>query len=208
MFDDLEPLDEQELNMSHDSTLPHISGSEMVKMLKDPGMKTIIIDCRFRYEYDGGHIAGAINFDNVYQLMRVVKRFKGIDCNIVFHCEFSMNRGPTIASLFRQKDREMNRHCYPKIDYQNVYILNGGYSRFYREYSDMCVGEYTPMRGKGVNGNMLQRCEKKMKTEIELFKRYNPLTDKRYGHSQNELSKSQPLLLLESIFEPFAIECK
>lgn len=208
LFDDQELIDEEERMVIEESTLPHISGLELINMIQDPSLLTMIIDCRFGYEYNGGHIAGATNFDNVFQLMRTVRRFKGIDCNIVFHCEFSKNRGPTIAQLFRQKDRELNKHNYPKLDYNNVYVLSGGYSRFYREHREFCIGEYLPMRNNKLGcAHLLQKCEKKMKAEIEMFKNYNSFSDKKRAHSQSELSKSQPIMLLESIFEPLALEC-
>jgi len=61
----------------------------------------IIVDCRFEYEFNGGHIKGALNFpkeddvdkyfikDNYYQ------RYGEKLC-IVFHCEFSSHRGPKL----------------------------------------------------------------------------------------------------------------
>lgn len=61
-----------------------------------------IIDCRYPYEFDGGHISGAINLHTKRQ---VYERFLGSKepCSsmsegkrhiVVFHCEFSSQRGP------------------------------------------------------------------------------------------------------------------
>ena len=61
-----------------------------------------IIDCRYPYEYDGGHIMGAINIWSKDALMeRFFKDPPQCQSNtdktrlvIVFHCEFSSKRGP------------------------------------------------------------------------------------------------------------------
>ena len=62
---------------------------------------------------------------------------------IVFHCEFSKCRGPTLAQAFREIDRDMNEH--PNLFYPFVYVLDGGYEQFYREHKDYCVGGYIRM---------------------------------------------------------------
>lgn len=70
-----------------------------------------LIDCRFEYEYQGGHIAGAININTTNA---VEEYFLGPDCRkpkptisadpckkpiIVFHCEFSQERAPTLYAV-------------------------------------------------------------------------------------------------------------
>jgi M-phase inducer tyrosine phosphatase len=64
---------------------------------------------------------------------------------IVFHCEFSHNRGPQLAGLFREIDRNMNRLCYPTLFYPHVYVLDGGYRQFFANFPALCHGGYTPM---------------------------------------------------------------
>lgn len=68
----------------------------------------LIVDCRFDYEYDFGHIKGAVNMfdcdktatkflnDRAFMLdlMRSNKA-------IVFHCEFSYERGPNMWRAVR-----------------------------------------------------------------------------------------------------------
>ena len=57
----------------------------------------MILDCRYPYEYDGGHIQGAVNtyikdaIDKLLQL-HVTKRPQ----ILIFHCEFSSQRAPTL----------------------------------------------------------------------------------------------------------------
>ena len=54
-----------------------------------------IVDCRYPYEYDGGHIKGAVNLytkDDVYSLLQKSTTEK--PQVLIFHCEFSSERGP------------------------------------------------------------------------------------------------------------------
>ncbi|KAF8309848.1 Rhodanese-like protein, partial [Clavulina sp. PMI_390] len=99
----------------------------------------VVVDCRFDYEHEGGHIPGAINLNTDEAIERAFlvpdgdgKVGKKI---IVFHCEFSVKRAPTFAKQFRSKDRAMNNAVYPRIHYPEVYILEGGYSNFYTQFS-------------------------------------------------------------------------
>lgn len=60
--------------------------------------KYVIIDCRYKYEYDGGHIRDAVH---VMDPMKLVDEFlkNPPACPeqapvLIFHCEFSSKRGP------------------------------------------------------------------------------------------------------------------
>lgn len=67
-----------------------------------------IIDCRFDYEYDGGHIPGAINMNTTAGVeefllgpgMQKPRPSTSGDGSkkivLVFHCEFSCKRAPTL----------------------------------------------------------------------------------------------------------------
>ena len=67
-----------------------------------------IIDCRFDYEYNGGHIPGAININTtsgVEDFLLGLGSTKpcpstsgdaGKKTILVFHCEFSVKRAPTL----------------------------------------------------------------------------------------------------------------
>jgi M-phase inducer tyrosine phosphatase len=104
-----------------------------------------IIDCRYAYEHEGGCIKGATNVNSPKILTESF--FEEITPNalLVFHCEFSHNRGPQLAAIFREIDRNKNRNCYPHLFYPNVFVLDGGYRQFYSLYPDKCDGGYTPM---------------------------------------------------------------
>lgn len=66
-----------------------------------------VIDCRYPYEYEGGHIQGAENLYTQEQVMESLVSCK-VDTAVVepsetpkrdilvFHCEFSSERGPKL----------------------------------------------------------------------------------------------------------------
>ncbi|KAF8424903.1 hypothetical protein EV426DRAFT_701170 [Tirmania nivea] len=107
----------------------------------------IVVDCRFDYEYQGGHVEGAIN---IYTTEALEKEFftepRTGTTLVIFHCEFSACRAPRMAMHFRNLDRQMNMHRYPALSYPDVYILEGGYSGFFSEFKTRCEPqEYVEM---------------------------------------------------------------
>ncbi|KAI1242502.1 hypothetical protein IHE44_0000030 [Lamprotornis superbus] len=61
----------------------------------------VIIDCRYPYEYEGGHIKGAINLHmeeevENFLLKKPIQPSENKRVIVVFHCEFSSERGPRI----------------------------------------------------------------------------------------------------------------
>ncbi|NWX39640.1 MPIP2 phosphatase, partial [Steatornis caripensis] len=60
----------------------------------------VVVDCRYPYEYEGGHIKGAVNLplarDAEEFLLRkpIVPSDASKRVIVVFHCEFSSERGP------------------------------------------------------------------------------------------------------------------
>ncbi|CCM06029.1 uncharacterized protein FIBRA_08274 [Fibroporia radiculosa] len=109
-----------------------------------------VIDCRFDYEYYGGHVPGAININtttgvedfllgsDVYKPTPSISGDSSRKTILVFHCEFSAKRAPTFAKHLRSKDRSVNNHVYPRIHYPEVYILEGGYNQYYQDSADRC----------------------------------------------------------------------
>ena len=58
-----------------------------------------VVDCRYPYEYNGGHIQGAENLYTHEQIQGILTGKSlpeptGKKDIIVFHCEFSSERGP------------------------------------------------------------------------------------------------------------------
>jgi M-phase inducer phosphatase 2 len=105
----------------------------------------IIIDCRYPYEYEGGHIQGAVNLHN---LDLVEENFPMFSLHsrpadtpgpaLIFHCEFSSVRGPNSYKHLRKLDREANYSFYPNLCYPNMFILEGGYKAFYATNKEFC----------------------------------------------------------------------
>ena len=119
-----------------------------------------VVDCRFGYEYEGGHIPGAINLSTVEKVVghfltpgqgrhagqplpprsqsgkadKFGNRRKHV---LVFHCEFSCKRAPTMALALRQADRAL-AHDYPNCHFPEIYILQGGYCNFFQTYANLC----------------------------------------------------------------------
>ncbi|NXR66850.1 MPIP2 phosphatase, partial [Rhadina sibilatrix] len=158
--------DDQELigDFSKPHLLPTVEG-------KDPGLKyispgtlaavltghfssfiesSIIVDCRYPYEYEGGHVKGAVNLP----LQRDVEEFLleqpivSLDASkrviVIFHCEFSVERGPKMCKFLRERDRSC--HEYPQLHYPELYVLKGGYREFFFQFPNHCEPrDYRPM---------------------------------------------------------------
>lgn len=126
--------------------------------------RVVVVDCRFEYEYEGGHIAGAINVSSKEALeKRMVEKVYEIterkSTLVVFHCEYSAYRGPLMATHLRQCDRQANIRNYPNLYYPDIAVLDGGYSHFYQAHNDRCE----PRNYVGMNDHGYQStCEKEM----------------------------------------------
>ncbi|CAC5420957.1 STG [Mytilus coruscus] len=65
---------------------------------------------------------------------------------LIFHCEFSSERGPKLCRFLRNTDRHLNGERYPHLYYPEVYILDGGYKEFYHNGKELCLPRnYIPM---------------------------------------------------------------
>lgn len=115
--------------------------------------RVIVIDCRYPYEFEGGHIKGALNLHQEDQVedyllkMPIIPSCEEKRVIIIFHCEFSSERGPRMCRFVRERDRAMNE--YPKLHYPELYILKGGYKDFFPDFKSQCEPEsYRPMEHK------------------------------------------------------------
>ncbi|XP_015425124.1 PREDICTED: M-phase inducer phosphatase 3 isoform X2 [Myotis davidii] len=129
--------------------------------------KFYIIDCRYPYEYLGGHIQGALNLfsqeelSNFFLKMPIVPLDTQKRIIIVFHCEFSSERGPRMCRSLREEDRALNQ--YPALYYPELYILKGGYRDFFPDYTVLCEPQsYCPMHHQDHKAELL-RCRSQSK---------------------------------------------
>lgn len=59
---------------------------------------------------------------------------------LIFHCEFSAQRAPTMYDNFRRADRLSNQ--YPHLHYPEMYILEKGYCNFHKN-TKKAVSDFT-----------------------------------------------------------------
>ncbi|KAG5368736.1 M-phase inducer phosphatase [Yarrowia sp. C11] len=139
----------------------------------------VVIDCRFEYEYEGGHIDGAINInskDRLEELLTDEERLLGNPCAnlerpgkrsgdarkrtlLVFHCEYSAHRGPRMAMHLRNRDRRLNMTNYPHLNFPDVVILQGGYNHFFEQFHTRC---YPPQYVEMNDSMHKSTCEREM----------------------------------------------
>lgn len=134
--------------------LKYITGDVMVAALSghfNPLVERIIvIDCRYPYEFEGGHIKGALNLHQEDQVEDFLLRDPVIPSRpdrrvvLIFHCEFSSERGPRMCRFVRKRDRALNE--YPKLHYPELYVLKDGYKDFFPRHKLLCEPQsYRPM---------------------------------------------------------------
>ncbi|KAI4601495.1 cell division cycle- protein [Pestalotiopsis sp. 9143b] len=145
-------------------TIPRISQETFLEVLdgkyEEQYTQRIVIDCRFEYEYEGGHIDGAINYNDKELLTRHLfeQPMEG-KVLLVLHCEYSAHRAPMMARHIRSEDRTINAEFYPRLSYPDVYILDGGYSEFFNEHRCRCYPQsYVEMNDE----EHIATCEREM----------------------------------------------
>ncbi|MGH0139799.1 UNVERIFIED_CONTAM: hypothetical protein FKN15_070110 [Acipenser sinensis] len=210
----------------------------------------LIIDCRYPYEYEGGHIRGSLNLHSESELLaallqdpalsRSSPRAKMLESPstqvmlqdsppmkpiltdspsatapeqespatrtalqespstpatpkesalvritvqdsssprtlLIFHCEFSSERGPRLCRFLRKIDRNLN--VYPQLFYPEIYILKGGYKEFYSQFQSLCEPcGYVLMVHKDFT-DQLRRYRRKKRSRPSLFRRRKQLLE-------------------------------
>ncbi|XP_039190021.1 M-phase inducer phosphatase 3 isoform X3 [Crotalus tigris] len=147
------------------SDLRYITADTMVALLHNQFQSLIekfyIVDCRYPYEYHGGHIKGALNSHRQDDLFERFLRKPLLPSSpqkrliLVFHCEFSSERGPKMCRYLREEDRAMNE--YPALHYPELYVLQGGYKEFFLENKELCQPQsYCPMDHQDFKAEMVK----------------------------------------------------
>jgi len=109
-----------------------------------PDVDPFVFDCRYGYEYHGGHIRGAIHALSLEDVEAVVFSQGQLALSsraaLIFHCEFSQERAPNMIARLRRSARE-HRVLLPQM-----YIMKGGYHEFFGKRPDLCEPQfYVPM---------------------------------------------------------------
>lgn len=153
-----------------------------------------IIDCRYPYEFEGGHIKGALNLYTQEQIIEELLNKNKLDGNnnenvgndkrsiLIFHCEFSSERGPKLSRFLRNHDRMSS--SYPELQYPEIYLLHGGYKDFFQENNDLCEpNSYRPMLDSAYSDEYKHFRAKSKSWTVD-------------GRSSNRFSKSRSRLVL------------
>ncbi|XP_077334242.1 M-phase inducer phosphatase 2 [Lithobates pipiens] len=132
---------------------PEMMNDVLSGKYRDRIERCVIVDCRYPYEYEGGHIKSAVNLPLEQDIEEFLMKNPIIPTSedkrviIIFHCEFSSERGPRMCRYVRKQDR--NGNDYPKLHYPELYILKGGYKDFFPSYQTQCEPQaYRPMDHK------------------------------------------------------------
>lgn len=157
-------------------SLPRISQDTMVDVLNSKYsheyQRILVVDCRFEYEYNGGHIENAVNFNDKQQLTHELFSSNAPGSTLlILHCEYSVHRAPLTAKHIRNHDRNVNAAQYPNLTYPEMYILDGGYSKFFSQHRSKCYPQnYVEMNDQRHE----QACERGMakvkQTRQKLFR--------------------------------------
>uniref|UniRef100_W5M7X4 M-phase inducer phosphatase n=1 Tax=Lepisosteus oculatus TaxID=7918 RepID=W5M7X4_LEPOC len=163
--------------------LQYVSGQTVASLLLGEYSTAVrsflIVDCRYPYEYQGGHIKGAVNLHSEAQveaallheevLSRLSPTVPSPDrpSLLIFHCEFSSERGPWLCRYLRKMDRRLN--AYPRLFYPELYVLAGGYKEFYSHFESLCEPcSYVPMLQEEFSDQM-HRYRRKRRTRPTQF---------------------------------------
>ena len=210
----LDVLEPRRLSLPHfkpqdePDALPRITQETLIEVLdgayKGKLQDVSVIDCRFEYEFDGGHINGALNFNDKDKLAgqlfdpanlpqsptrpvpaRITSNPGTGDAvsskAIIFHCEYSHHRAPRMAQYVRLRDREHNQHQYPHLTYPEMYILEGGYASFFEEQPHRCFPQaYVEMNSKG-HEEACERGMAKVRRRVKLCRAQTYACDQSLG---------------------------
>ncbi|CAF0924121.1 unnamed protein product [Brachionus calyciflorus] len=170
------------LSESRHSDLASIEPSTLVDLIngkyQDRISKFVILDARYPYEFDGGHINEAQSAFNKEEIMkklfdRPIQNVDGKQVVLIFHCEFSIERGPKLMREVRERDRSLNQDNYPNLFYPEIYLLEGGYKQFFDSNQQLCEPrQYVPMLQDDHKNDMKFFRKKSKSWEIEKRKSY------------------------------------
>lgn len=69
-----------------------------------------------------------------------------------------MQRAPNMLFSMRNLDRHINSDRYPSLFYPESYLLEGGYSKFFSEYPELCQDKYVQGTQGGEAFEQMMHC--------------------------------------------------
>ena len=148
----VEPIIRSTMDPEHN--VPMVEPHTVAHLLNQSNrFEMYIVDCRYPYEFDGGHIRGATNVYEPTEMASLLRQLqgKGTQVAIVLHCEYSTQRAPRMFRHVRNSDRKAHMADYPRLTFPHVYVLSGGYKAFVQEWPSLCTppNAYTAMHESG-----------------------------------------------------------
>lgn len=133
--------------------LPMIDGGTLCSLLANRlasgsgAPEVCVIDCRFPYEYAGGHVRGAVNMYLPHRVQTFLTSVAAMSANIifVFYCEFSSERAPRMWRHVRNLDRRDHVSSYPALAFPHAFVLAHGFSQFIEAHGEWCDGGLVKM---------------------------------------------------------------
>ncbi|OHT05898.1 hypothetical protein TRFO_26167 [Tritrichomonas foetus] len=130
----------------------------------------VVIDARYPYEYQCGHIVGSYNVQNMKQLEKLTK-MRWQNALFIIYCDKSTTRSKIIASCISRVIQESNHigksgYNQTKSD-RNILILEDDFKTFANEYPCLMTGVY------------VNKVDKKY-TKNGLYKKYSDLFRKEF----------------------------
>lgn len=190
----------------------YITPDKLALYLSDPTSHSYdfiqLLDARFNYEYNGGKILSAINITLFSALVNIFARFhefaeEGKSICFVIYCEFSSERGPKLYDRFRDFDRHINMANHPKLTFPNLFLLEGGYNKFYNLHPNFCCGKYVQMYDQEfIKNDMIKLCKRNYFADYKEFLKMkqdpNLKLDFKFNSGQKEDSEQKNDVLIES----------
>ncbi|ELP87380.1 M-phase inducer phosphatase, putative [Entamoeba invadens IP1] len=108
----------------------------------------IVVDCRYPFEFAMGHISSAINVWNEKLLKDVFPVYQGavpIHNIVIFYCEYSGMRAPSLANKLHQLDVSSG-NLY--LTYPEIYVIKNGAFDVFNKAKKLFVGSYVAMNDK------------------------------------------------------------
>jgi len=142
-----------------------ISLQTLIDLMNDPKDNNyLIIDCRYDYEYNGGHIKGAIHVDSLELLEKIFFTHRKLLENKTFIEDLKTDLKGTLENFEKYETSETDSnmpiiifHCefsqvrgprafktlrnqdrklnhFPNLYYSQIYVLDGGYCEFHKQF--------------------------------------------------------------------------